>query len=183
MPDTKEQRGALADADRATHEPSPAVSALRVSVPSAETLRALAARCAAATGLDEALDADIFIALHDGEAPEGILRLAARTRQYTASMDAAMQLVPEECVWNLAVYGDGSAGADCAEFIQTADYPENLAATPALALAAAALRALAQAIEAGTVKTEGLEPKAESAVGNADAPADSLTRATGKSHE
>ena len=66
---------------------------------------------------------------------------------YTASLDAAMSLVPSNCVWSA---GDWKANGHCASasvWPPEKDRPEGFhgiaqASTPALALVAAALRAL-----------------------------------------
>lgn len=105
------------------------------------TLHDLAARCESATGPSFALERDIYEAL-------GV----PLTRPYTANIDAALMLVPKGWAW--------MAGCDAGEtFFATlcptdesgieADMIDTNAATPALALCAAALRARAQ-IEGGT---------------------------------
>lgn len=120
----------------------------------------LAERCEKATGPDRELDALIFIV---AEWPTWKLQTACEPfpeqvqpgriqgpdsigwRQapaYTASLDAAMKLVPEGKVWTVRfdprLSGASVMGAD--GFDQT----HTLAATPALVLCAVALRALAQ---------------------------------------
>ncbi|EQB03936.1 hypothetical protein [Sphingobium sp. HDIP04] len=65
------------------------------------------------------------------------------TPRYTASLDAAMQLVPDWYVWTMHTFPDKSS---C--FLMKGDYkmirPENqFQATPALALVSAALKARA----------------------------------------
>lgn len=98
----------------------------------------LAERCKRATGPDSELGLAISEAC-EMETPHFCP---------TASLDAAMTLVPEGCVWSV---GDWSAidkwvGATCwpPEDRRPVDFSGiTLAATPALALTAAALRALA----------------------------------------
>jgi hypothetical protein len=108
----------------------------------AERLLELAAACEAATGPDRALDAAITLAL-------AALGRRVGIRKFTASLDAAMALVPEgwklrqmafsaPCAddrkWHLNLHG-GKVGEDT--FV-------GRGATPALALVSAALRARAQ---------------------------------------
>jgi hypothetical protein len=130
----------------------------------ADELLALAERVEALGGPDREVDAEIALALgivrerdgncfyghrdfsmmvlergyydHDGSAPE----LSA----YTASLDAAMTLVPEGMCWRTACFPRGQGVASA----MVEGGPERMAATPALALTAAALRARA-AIETG----------------------------------
>ena len=107
------------------------------------TLLDLAARCESATGPSFALERDISEAL-------GV----PLTRPYTASIDAALMLVPEGWAWTAATYwceGEDAPPyyADCADLVtlnsgQDAPVFQGKAATPALALCAAALRARAQ---------------------------------------
>jgi len=64
--------------------------------------------------------------------------------RYTASIDAAMTLVPEECAWNLGgspVKGFAGAGSFGAMIEQGIDQIHGEAPTPAIALCIAALRA------------------------------------------
>ncbi len=115
-------------------------------------LLALAARVEAADGADRALDAEIgAVTLKNGAVrvtDDGRrLQISPPPRRYTASLDAAASLVPEG--WNWEVYSDGTAllwmppaGEWSIRRTAVAD-----AATPALALTAAALRAMAE--EAG----------------------------------
>jgi hypothetical protein len=116
-------------------------------------LLALAERCEAATGPDRELDGDIFCAL--GHAPfiEGAY-CAYRSPAYTASLDAAMTLVPEGWRWMAGhrefshARGYVENGGPAFVGVGTRRNPNRLwfettAATPALALTAAALRARA----------------------------------------
>ena len=126
------------------------------------TLLALAERVEAATGADRELDALVTYARHSAEmsklgTPADYLRTDAATKcpRYTASLDAAMSLVPSGQMqvvdltlgWNAddpkewpAVsfrwYPPGKTGNDWHAMIVTA-------ATPALALTSASLRAIA----------------------------------------
>lgn len=131
----------------------------------------LAARVEAATGPDRALDADIELVLH----PELVVLPWARVNfqcgkapyyedtsdpdalnvvfpaVYTRSLDAALTLVPAELWWRVSVVaGRPSANVRTGSIISpgTKEW-EGHAATPALALTAAALRARAE--EAGDV--------------------------------
>lgn len=132
----------------------------------------LAERCERATGPDREMDAAIATAL--GFAPAGAeLRDGSlswkkpaqtergfnywkwyvhRAATYTASLDAAMTLVPEGHNWAVESDSDG-VGAWCYDKNAHNTGPQ-IAATPALALTVAALRArAAQGIEARSDKT------------------------------
>lgn len=122
-----------------------------------DDLLALAARVEAATGPDRALDADIELVLH----PELVVLPWARVNfqcgkapyyedtsdpdalnvvfpaVYTRSLDAALTLVPKG--WEWEVYGHGLA-----VLRRIGRHKGSSAATPALALTAAALRARAE---------------------------------------
>lgn len=129
----------------------------------------LAARCEAATGADREMDAAIAVSLNIGA--RGLLpddhEYLARVRKddgcapgtywfvcrsgrslrtaeaYTASLDAAMSLVPEGHDWSLHV-DNGEALAGCEPASDDGCWcADRHAATPALALCAAALRARA----------------------------------------
>jgi hypothetical protein len=93
----------------------------------AEGLLELALRCEATTGPDTALDLEIRDALG--------LPWRADHLRYTASLDGAVTLVPEGAQWTLTVDGPRFL-AHVSGFTATA-------ATPALALCSAALRARA----------------------------------------
>lgn len=110
----------------------------------------LAARCEAASGPDRELDREIAISVGhpwDYVADWGLRGHERPTAfPYTASIDAAMTLVPEEC-WEVGVRatlgGKGFAYISAPRAEKNAGhihYGAN-AATPALALCAAALRA------------------------------------------
>ena len=67
------------------------------------------------------------------------LGLSGGSKFYTASLDAAMTLVPEQAVWLVRWAGEeNEAGATVGE---GEDYYKAIGKTPALALCAAALRA------------------------------------------
>jgi hypothetical protein len=126
----------------------------------AAELRALADRVEAAKGAYRALDGEIWCAINgyewvmwDGagavfrQADSSIgHHYADRIRAFTASLDAAASLVPAGWDWAVTKgFGeDALAAASPANSVATV---ETQAATPALALTAAALRALAE--EAG----------------------------------
>lgn len=99
-----------------------------------DTLLALAARVEAAAGADRALDRAIAMAAMPPERRGMYVR-----RHYTASLDAAETLVPAG--WTGMVHLDGKAGLYRDDREPTID---GSAATPALALTAAALRARAE---------------------------------------
>ncbi len=120
------------------------------------TLTALAARCEAAEGpsreLDEAIVQGVYPELdirRDG--PDGLWRAYGstmgrdcilRVEDYTASLDAALTLVPARAMWAAGVDEDGMGCADMPQHRMLVH-----ARTPALALCAAALRALAEGRE------------------------------------
>lgn len=124
-----------------------------------QTLLALAASCEAAAGADIQLDADIRDALNlpsdysvewrgwgYDEAGNPIEK--PKAFPYTASLDAAMTLVPEGCDWLLDNF-DGECGKPSAWVHKRGSAEEITSitgATPALALCAASLRARAGAM-------------------------------------
>jgi hypothetical protein len=89
----------------------------------------LAERCEKATGPDFKIDCEIERLIFDNH--QGMMR------SFTASLDAAMTLVPEEAATDWSLIGGTRWQAEVAD--ELAD-----AATPALALCAAALRARSQ---------------------------------------
>jgi len=118
----------------------------------ASALVELAARCEAAEGPDRKLDLAVALAIR-GQAINGVINVSAR---YTASIDAAMSLVPEGWGWLVSqpnakalasgllkkrtpVLGEVQYGYDRRHSVA--------AATPALALTAAALRARAATLQ------------------------------------
>ncbi len=116
------------------------------------TLLELADRCEAATGPDHNLDAMI----HARDGIEGI-GYSSAAPAYTASLNAAMTLVPEGMNWMAGNRNQPLARA----YVENGElhflggqaknpalrWHECVAATPALALCAAALRALAATTE------------------------------------
>ncbi len=118
-----------------------------------ERLLALAERCEQATGPDRVLDAEIAMAAgiaplgseHEGNCT-GWLKAPAisfgvwKSPEFTASLDAAMTLVPEGHCCGAGTKFDGTGWA-YVEPIPSAVADRVSAATPALALCAAALRA------------------------------------------
>ena len=125
-----------------------------------DELLALAERVEGLTGPDRGVDAAIAVAMFGGTTAiplgcywtGGEYYHATSAAAYTASLDAAMSLVPEG--WAYAT-GNGHQGAWAwcqPDDSRTWVAPEDLskAATPALALTAAALRAIA--------KIEGEQP-------------------------
>ena len=73
-----------------------------------EELLALAARCEAASGPDRELDAAICVALGIEPQAREMLQFPAYdgcVRYFTASLDAAMTLVPEGWDWGIAWFG------------------------------------------------------------------------------
>lgn len=135
------------------------------------TLFELADQCEAATDADRELDVHIAVAVEwrwPGYEPDesnvnqmverhGIEWLISRaTRgfnscwtgipQYTGSLDAAMRLVPDECMANIMMAKGRESAAQVHHFLPGCMIPHKQSigggATPALALAAAALRAI-----------------------------------------
>lgn len=108
-----------------------------------EGLVELAGRCEQVSGPDRALDCLIGDAI-GARTRNGVINVSAT---YTASLDAAMTLVPEG-LWaegSLSSPGQLEVHGPC-----TYDpLGKGWAATPALALCAAALKARARAMEAG----------------------------------
>lgn len=161
-------------ADQATRASTEPQSALSLG-PSASVLRALADRCERATGPDRELDTVIFQAigncLHTPIVREvswsdgtkdlvpvctkcGAKNVYQEWRMFTRSLDTAMGLVPEG--WRFAssetMRGDFYAHLITRELVTDGAraHAEATANSLALALCAAALRALASAGEAGT---------------------------------
>jgi hypothetical protein len=127
-----------------------------------DELLVLASKVEALDGPDREVDAEIAVSIHGGE----IVWLQANytmenypARKYasadhvggygkapvdpvTASLDAAMSLVPEK--WDFAVASEEGKGVAGAIRRKPHAHADAEAATPALALTAAALRALAE---------------------------------------
>lgn len=119
-----------------------------------ETLLALAARCEAATGADRELDIRIGWEL-DGEGYSDAdvqyvveNKHAAAVTPYTASLDAAMTLVPEGRYWSVCNESQlaGKAEAEVGHHEKHGMALVAWCATPALALCAAALSARAESL-------------------------------------
>ena len=107
-------------------------------IPPATSVSALVDRCEAATGPDRELDKAIARAV-------GTI-MNYTVPAYTASLDAAMTLVPEDHALNIETISGGLAYANV--WLDVSDHDgtapnESRAATPALALCTAALRAIA----------------------------------------
>jgi hypothetical protein len=145
------------------------------------TLRGLAERCEKIVGPDRAIDTAIAKELGykvweraDCSKNEcwTDLRGWMVLPSYTASLDAAELLIPSEHKW--AVYGGGYASVarwDGTEADEEIDLDHVKAATPALALCAAALKArAASAGEAfGEDRADGLHAEHEHAIPKGDA--------------
>jgi len=121
-----------------------------LSVGRSGELLALADRVEAATGPDRDIDCwienrlDLAKFVPDSPAPHGGGWLDKRVepKPYTASLDAAMTLVPEGAFWSITMRGKQQGGYHaCCQIEGSLDWREG--ATPALALTAAALRAQA----------------------------------------
>jgi hypothetical protein len=117
-----------------------------------QQLLSLAYRCEHATGPDRELDGAIHSAL---PSPLGVDRAKAMAAvgvygpEYTASLDAAMTLVPEGTLFNAGHSGDDKPGRFNAVVMPAkgkTQYAE--ASLAALALCAAALRAQAATVPA-----------------------------------
>ena len=106
-----------------------------------DALVQLAERCEAATGPNFELEREIADAVW--RAKWGRRRPKDISPQpCTASLDAAMTLVPEGAFWSITMRGERRGGYHaCCQLEGGLDWREG--ATPALALTAAALRALA----------------------------------------
>lgn len=157
-----------------------------VSIPSA-VLRDLADKCESASGPDRALDSLIGIACGLRGSPFGGCVLEkmpfpipqdakfSRDGKYfhavsyppvTASLDEALVLVPEDYDWII-----GRTNSGLTIHAEVGSREQFFAATPALALCAASLRARASAIEARRAATAQTGAVHESATGAAgDAP-------------
>ena len=112
----------------------------------------LAERCEAATGADRDLDAAIFACIAEGL---GWMRHSSQAcrvwaSHYTETLDAAIKLVPEGWGWQVSDGGNAgvwSNGPVDAQLVHGMRFPgvlaqaDGKAATPALALTAASLRA------------------------------------------
>lgn len=119
-----------------------------------EWLMALAERCEKASGPDRDLDRQIDHVRWPVPQPAYHLELSLRDKwnvpHFTASIDAALTLVPDGWKWSL--HSADHAGPPCAYCVPNMGrlpWPvwvdDVYAATPALALCAAALRARAEA--------------------------------------
>lgn len=107
------------------------------------TLLSLAERVEAATGAENELDFAIQLAVLSRA---GYLPGRASCKPYTRSLDAALSLVPSGWAWQAGVGIETEAGNSDSAYAWAApvDHGELVfAATPALALCAAALRARA----------------------------------------
>jgi hypothetical protein len=144
-----QNKGAI-PGSHASHE---APSGLRPSGFDPERVRNLAEQCEGATGAHEPLDTDIWIAV--GRPNEYLVRdLKLDPPDYTASMDAAIMLVPDG--WTLTQlsrsdnrkYWSAMCWPDDPWQDIRPNVPDGAALTPALAITAAALRAYAIAMEA-----------------------------------
>lgn len=119
-------------------------------------LLALAARCEAATGTDRELDLEIADYGYRNGALFGVnydprLRMERNCWEPTASLDAALTLVPEQFRLGTLLEFDGEKRW-CAKLFnrgKPGGLPACGAATPALAIAAASLRARSLSGEGG----------------------------------
>ncbi len=77
-----------------------------------------------------------------GEAPGASIERTLRPLSYTASIDAALTLVPADTFWRVGHNGEGADPSDFrADVMMGGLYSTGIASTPALALCIAALRA------------------------------------------
>jgi hypothetical protein len=113
----------------------------------ASDLPALIARVEAATGADYDIDREIWRAVDPDAAEE---YAACETPAYTAGLDAAVALVPSGWGWSVGGWADDGFTNAIAVVSERRKFmrPQVHAATPALALCLAALRAR-QAQEGG----------------------------------
>lgn len=106
------------------------------------TLEALLARVLEGTGPDRELDAEIDLYLLDAGLRKQRFSIPFDAPRYTASLDAALTLVPEGWIWVIGSYGNARVYQE-----QTAGKSfigEN--ASPARALCEAALQARMEAL-------------------------------------
>lgn len=109
-------------------------------------LIALAERCEAATGPDRGLDAEMHFRITDGVG----CGMAQDAPAYTASIDAALMLVPKRRPDGLHLhitkigYPSGIDRSTASIFDEETHVTSASASTPALAICAAALRAMAE---------------------------------------
>lgn len=103
----------------------------------------LVKRCEEADGADRELDRDIIHALWDGPDRDSFMHHAGKSPPpFSASIDAALTLVPPKSEWIVEAYNSNGVKADhvrASAWVQGA--ARCFAATPALAVCAAALRA------------------------------------------
>jgi hypothetical protein len=105
------------------------------------TLLALAARCEQAAGPDAGLDLAMWTTFLD---TPGFQPLSPWRTDYTASLDAAVTLVPEGWIYELGRGESGTSRALCRMSDERGIWTGwAVAATAALALCATALRAMA----------------------------------------
>lgn len=106
------------------------------------TLTELADRCERAVGPDRELDQDIHEIVVIRSALSGTIY--PYSKKYTASIDAAMTLVPDQ--WNVSLRGFGQSWNVVMNDMKTGPMQQSFshASTPALAICAAALRATEQ---------------------------------------
>ena len=103
-----------------------------------EELLKLADRCEQADGPSYALECDIAKALNPN-----FTRMTV-PKNYTTSIDAAMQLVPEGMIWlELRHFSDGDWGCNLCLLGMKVDGVKGVARTKELALCAGDLRAIA----------------------------------------
>ena len=113
---------------------------------------ALAERVERAEGPSLVLDRDVALAIYPGAKPvpgvdarisvwDGNGLTQRTVKPYTASLDAAMSLVPEDWLWSVEAYPNH---AKAIARLPYDDGDEMRGATPALALASSALRAIAE---------------------------------------
>ena len=123
-------------------------------LPDPSAIEALAARVEQASGPDREIDAAIHMAATVGKDWTRNDPAAARVwaLHYTASLDAAMSLVPAGFHWQVGIGVEGSDEYVDRAYAWCSDEPTGelcCAATPALALVSASLRALASSIREG----------------------------------
>ncbi|ODU36610.1 hypothetical protein [Sphingopyxis sp. SCN 67-31] len=126
-------------------------------------IQSLIERVEAATGPSYELDCAIWDAVYPGERQARFDALTAKgqpyhrrlgpadmdgyvkpLRSFTTSLDAAMTLVPDDCIWLRLGPGTMTVSRPDPNEKRWAKHFEATAATPALALVAAALRSRAQ---------------------------------------
>lgn len=117
--------------------------------PTSRDLEELALKVERLSGPDRITDAESHrlvagLTIYDVLTPQGDIR--DDVPRYTASLDAAMSLVPEGLPWEVTTTGFKPGASVCTHGGRRLEDAGSYAATPALALVAASLRARARSL-------------------------------------